>query len=1314
MDWRIIHWNVEEIADSETIIHLSGCTIDKKSVYCKVYGFRPHCYLELPIEYKWSRTSCEILYQFICHKLKECPPESYKLEIRKTTLYALKRQYMRINFYTKSSYMHLNNLTKYPWKIDGLNDFPKHSFKLHEQNINLEIKFCVDRQIYPSGWINVSKITKLDHGYCDYNIAVDTSRVKPSTKYTNNDQIDPLICVFDIELHSINRKSSSPNASIPGNVITMISLIFGRLSQKITEWDAHTVSLYHCKAKMGIVYDCQGDEKRLLRQFVKVLRNGKPDIITGYNINGFDWNAILTRMKIHKMLDDIENWTMLPKKFNMGKLPEGDMIKDIAWGSSARGKQEKKYVSLNGVLNYDLFTEISFNHKLPTYNLAYVSNHFLKDDTKDDMPFQQMFMIYDMVTSVMKPHIDGIELDYNTCVKLIKSCVSKEELMNMPDGEGGFLVNHPKDFVNDLDANTNGTYKDAIKLCMKYWKKMVDYCIQDTLLIPKLMVKLNSLISLWENSNICKVPASFIYDRGQQVKVTASLVDKFYKKGHVFDYRKKEVLPKGDDESESEEKKKYQGANLLQMTTGLHRRVVILDFTSLYPSIMKQFNMCYTTFRTNDDPRVKDEDCYIAEWEEHRGCVHDTVGSKNKNVLCGKHRYRFLKPTSDPETHGTLPEIIDELLEYRNRVKGEMKVPEKIYKELVVLENRTPEQETIMNSNKSLASILDSRQLAIKVMNNSIYGYTGIDQKKGIQPCEAIAASVTHFSRRYLKEARDLVLQKWPNSEVIYGDSVSRDTPLLLMKDGLIEIRTIESLCTEWKEYRGFKMGIPGLSDKQQGSTDYKVWTDKGWAEIKRVIRHHTNKQMYRVNSRYGCVDVTEDHSLLDMECRQIKPCELIIGSTELLHSYNDYTNDRTNYYNLSKLYAASLYNGHHVFHRDGVYDLVHDEKMPNTVLSIVELGNCKDYVYDLETSIGRFHAGVGELIVKNTDSLFVKLKNATIEETFAFAREASAYLAEMLPKYIQMKFENVYDPCFLITAKKYEYCIVNEKGEIIKEDSKGSMKARRDNCDVAREIYTVVNNCIKSIKPVHETIDALNDAILDMFRLKYSVKKYVIYTCLTKDIKEYKNIASHIRFAERLQESGNDIKANTRLEFVFVKNSDKNAKSGERMEDFRNFLNNGLKLDYAYYIDHKIEKPITKILNIAYPAIEKPFAKPLEGFKTAMDCYLKPKWVVEIKKLPMQQKALYIIRNSRNRRLREAAKIFYSEWMLETLFKKHGLPYRYHYRKRPTSNKTVVLQNDKVLSNIAKYHAWWGQVVEQINNLKRNVLRKYVARKKK
>ena len=40
-------------------------------------------------------------------------------------------------------------------------------------------------------------------------------------------------------------------------------------------------------------------------------------------------------------------------------------------------------------------------------------------------------------------------------------------------------------------------------------------------------------------------------------------------------------------------------------------------------------------------------------------------------------------------------------------------------------------------------------------------------------------------------------------------------------------------------------------------------------------------------------------------------------------------------------------------------------------ILQINDLGLSDDFVYDLETSNGHFHAGIGSMIVKNTDSVF-------------------------------------------------------------------------------------------------------------------------------------------------------------------------------------------------------------------------------------------------------------------------------------------------------------------------------------------------------
>ena len=124
--------------------------------------------------------------------------------------------------------------------------------------------------------------------------------------------------------------------------------------------------------------------------------------------------------------------------------------------------------------------------------------------------------------------------------------------------------------------------------------------------------------------------------------------------------------------------------------------------------------------------------------------------------------------------------------------------------------------------------------------------------------------------------------------KVIYGDSVTGDSPLLLYKDGRVYIETIENIFDENKkvEYPGFKLFDKEIRlEKEYSITNFKVWTDLGWKNINKVIRHKTNKKMYKVLTHSGYIDVSEDHSLIKEDMKMIKPSELKIGDN-LLHSF--------------------------------------------------------------------------------------------------------------------------------------------------------------------------------------------------------------------------------------------------------------------------------------------------------------------------------------------------------------------------------------------------------------------------------------------
>jgi hypothetical protein len=173
-------------------------------------------------------------------------------------------------------------------------------------------------------------------------------------------------------------------------------------------------------------------------------------------------------------------------------------------------------------------------------------------------------------------------------------------------------------------------------------------------------------------------------------------------------------------------------------------------------------------------------------------------------------------------------------------------------------------------NNEFQKSVLDGLQLAYKVTCNSLYGQVGASTSP---ICfKELAASTTATGRKMVTTARDLTLGTFVGTKLTYGDSVTGDTPLLVRKNGFISIVSISKLNDEdWAPYDNFKPFDSNISEKEQTYAYYEIWTHEGWSKINRVIRHKTNKKLYRVKTDTGVVDVTEDHSLLNKEKKDRK-----------------------------------------------------------------------------------------------------------------------------------------------------------------------------------------------------------------------------------------------------------------------------------------------------------------------------------------------------------------------------------------------------------------------------------------------------------
>ncbi|KAJ3452810.1 intein-containing DNA polymerase delta catalytic subunit precursor [Anaeramoeba flamelloides] len=387
-------------------------------------------------------------------------------------------------------------------------------------------------------------------------------------------------------------------------------------------------------------------------------------------------------------------------------------------------------------------------------------------------------------------------------------------------------------------------------------RRLALYCLRDSELPLKLLDKLMIIVNYVEMARVTGVPLNYLLTSGQQIKVVSQLYRKANSKGYVIPY-----LPVQPSD------KKYTGAIVIEPKKGFYQDpIVTLDFSSLYPSIMIAHNLCYTTLINPEE---------IKNYKPK-----DYVKSPN-----GDH---FIKPHV---RKGILPEILNGLLQARKVAKGFLKKEKDPFKK----------------------SVYNARQLALKISANSVYGFTGATI--GRLPCLPISSSVTSFGREMIDQTKKLVEEKYNtgngldhDSVVVYGDSVVSDTPIIIKKSNntnkktkfsIVSIKELfesghQSKYTGWfKEFKNTK----DLKEKSVFEENIKyVWSDNGWNQIIKVIRHKCKKKIYRIVTESSCVEVTQDHSLLDVNGKLLKP-ENCKPGTKLL---KDFPKDFSSNYNYS------------------------------------------------------------------------------------------------------------------------------------------------------------------------------------------------------------------------------------------------------------------------------------------------------------------------------------------------------------------------------------------------------------------------------
>jgi DNA polymerase delta subunit 1 len=982
--------------------------------------------------------------------------------------------------FMKLNFTQLSEMRQYVWVCK------RRGLRIFESAIDPLLRFMHRTGIQSTGWLKIdTKDSEPDYGTrCDIKLWVPSWKtMKPVAR----DDIAPFkIASLDIECFSKSR--SFPSSIVPADTLFQIAI-------STKTWGSDTLEQVCFTVGKSATGTCYSTEKDMLDAFTEYIVTSDPDVITGWNIFGFDMEYILTRMILCKCD---------PYTLSMGRRRETPcelVTKQLC--SGALGSNELKMVPMSGRYIFDLFQTIKAEHKLESYSLNNVSKEFLGDQ-KNDMPIHQLFALFE---------------------------------------QGSDLT------------------------------EVADYCIKDTELPLRIMEKLYTFENLIEMAKATWVPLSFLSERGQQIKVFSQLAKKARELGFMIPT----VFDKSPDA-------KYEGATVLEAQCGAYYKpITALDFAGLYPSIMIAHNMCYSTLvmdkRFDNQPGV--------EYEQH-----------------GDFRFAQNVPS-------LLPEVLKDLKMFRKKAKRDMESAK-----------GTP-----------MYAVYNGKQLAYKISMNSVYGFTGAS--RGILPCIAIASSVTKQGRAMIQKSKEYVEEHYPGSKVRYGDSVMPGTPVLLETGPVC----IETLGTEWIKYPGFLKGGTNKEQCELSGIKVwthlgwqeaiRVIRHKCQKKIYRVLTHtglvdvtedhslltpdvqevkptdvtvgtelfHSFPSELNVGVGESCsLDQAYIYGINNSDLKLLEKIPVCIFSTkETKNAFlrglwdsdgcrSDFV-DTTNHITAQWYYSLLRQLGFSVSlnTRTDKPDITritwtsgHQRKNPRSIKKLYTLHEQYDgYVYDIETSAGTFQAGVGQMIVKNTDSIMVEFDvgNRTgveaIEYSWGVGEVAAQQITQLFKRPNELELEKVYCPYFLYSKKRYaaKMWVKNKQNqmECEKIDIKGLQVIRRDNCQYVRDVCTNLISMIMESNRPEEPLKYIMECRNDLLGGRVPIEKLILSKRLGNVYKE--------------RAPGSEPQSGDRVQFVLINTGSKKSKMYEMAEDPDWVREHNIPLDYVYYAKHQFDTPVEDLI---------------------------------------------------------------------------------------------------------------------------------------
>lgn len=1050
--------------------------------------------------------------------------------------------------------------------------------EMYEDNVSLLNKMMVVKGVNLTSWMSVSvkkvqpdmRITK---AHCvDHEYIADSTTLKlvpiEEAKYL---EVHPRILAIDLEVDSETGAFPEPK-NFPDhirmiqcvwfeegrpNVRHKVVFMYGEVSRKFpgAEIRRYDTELECLKAF------CEYYEKEV-----------NPEAMVGWNTSGFDLRYLFIRFAVYG--EEFPNCSrLLHSKIDLKKL---------SWESSAYGKNDIYNILLEGCINIDLMLIVKRSYKLLKYDLGSVSQHFLDKD-KHDVTAKFMFTTFKMQKKLIKERNLLLEQLQSRNSKILEGLsrtnqmAQIEDLMKNLNIQGGMrsIINNQYQFIEhylNLALNQDATKEERMKArelvsamnfqllkvrdmfegcttsfrsivaeasqsyptletdlkefseittkllkvmdmladVTKDMEKIVDYGIQDSDLVIDLFIRLKIWTSLIEESSIAGVTPVELFTRGQQIRGLNQLYRTAYRRGFVVDRR-------------PFNKMEYKGAFVYDPKAGKYKNLLCFDFASLYPSLIRQFNLCYTTLV---HPRlmdvIPDELCYVIEWTEEEDeafqvddGVHpddyDDEDFKKPKIEKGKHfKFKFLKT---PE--GVLPETIRVFLEARAKTRNTMKPLEKKLKTQEEIETE------MYLIEKRLTTLSEHRKQA---QEKSKLGGKYLKEHHEIVEKMVALGTELKYNERYLellKKEEDLTINIEEMIELVEFDEETYASMTT-------RIRELEEKLRDNKITRAERLELDRLDKRQNG---FKV----------------------SANSMYGLTGVGEGGVL---PCIEIAMCTTAMGRMMigLVNSilmemggeivYNDTdssfvnmhiqdplecvkTGQRLQYEVTAKVNQHFLSKYRHRFGgRDATVTFEHifteDGKYKDTKFT------CIEHRGDQINKVPIFDGGV--------------LDSQTGDVT---------YIVMMSSLPIKLEFEKPIAVMLCLKKKFYAAILLDDKGnpKMNPKDIliKGIPLARRDKCKWMKKIYRRVLMNVLTDVPLEETARYIQEEIYNLMSRGVMFNDLVFTRAMGSN---YKNASYPIKiFGDEQRRKGNLIADSERFDYMILDIGIPGEKMGFKMQ---------------------------------------------------------------------------------------------------------------------------------------------------------------------